>query len=95
MQFDHQEINTVIGEKAKDDNIHLTIVNRKKRYTTVLKAIAKTALGTTDTLNKVRNYQVEQFRQVFNSITCNNGSEFADFSTIETKTKANTKIFFF
>ncbi|VYU37435.1 Uncharacterised protein [Clostridium paraputrificum] len=36
----------------------------------------------------------EQFSQVFKSITSDNGSEFADLSTIESETEANTKIYF-
>ena len=91
-EFGHWEIDTVIGEKTKDDNVLLTIVERKTRYAMVLKAIAKTAPAITDALNKVRDIFGEQFSQVFKSITSDNGSEFADLSTIETE--ANTKIYF-
>ncbi|VYU26295.1 Uncharacterised protein [Clostridium paraputrificum] len=31
-EFGHWEIDTVIGEKTKDDNVLLTIVERKTRY---------------------------------------------------------------
>lgn len=31
-EFGHLEIDTVIGEKTKDDNVLLTIVERKTRY---------------------------------------------------------------
>ena len=93
-EFGHWEIDTVIGEKTKDDNVLLTIVERKTRYAMVLKAIAKTAPAVTDALNKVRDLFGEQFSQVFKSITSDNGSEFADLSTIETETEANTKIYF-
>ena len=91
-EFGHWEIDTVIGEKTKDDNVLLTIVERKTRYAMVLKAIAKTAPAITDALNKVRDIFGEQFSQVFKSITSDNGSEFADLSTIESET--NTKIYF-
>ena len=91
-EFGHWEIDTVIGEKTKDDNVLLTIVERKTRYSMVLKAIAKTAPAITDALNKVRDIFGEQFSQVFKSITSDNGSEFADLSTIESET--NTKIYF-
>ena len=91
-EFGHWEIDTVIGEKTKDDNVLLTIVERKTRYAMVLKAIAKTAPAVTDALNKVRDLFGEQFSQVFKSITSDNGSEFADLSTIESET--NTKIYF-
>ncbi len=79
-------------KKSKDDNILLTIVGRKTRYSMIIKAMAKTAPAVTDALNRVRNLFGEQFSQVFKSITSDNGSEFADLSTIETET--NTKIYF-
>ena len=60
----------------------------------IIKAIAKTAPAVTDALNRVRNLFGEQFSQVFKSITSDNGSEFADLSTIESETEANTKIYF-
>ena len=58
----------------------------------IIKAVAKTAPAVTDALNRVRNLFGEQFSQVFKSITSDNGSEFADLSTIESET--NTKIYF-
>ena len=91
-EFCHWEIDTVIGEKSKDDNVLLTIVERKTRYSMIIKAVAKTAPAVTDALNRVRNLFGEQFSQVFKSITSDNGSEFADLSTIESET--NTKIYF-
>ena len=91
-EFGHWEIDTVIGEKSKDDNVLLTIVERKTRYSMIIKAVAKTAPAVTDALNRVRNLFGEQFSQVFKSITSDNGSEFADLSTIESET--NTKIYF-
>ena len=87
-EFGHWEIDTVIGEKSKDDNVLLTIVERKTRYSMIIKAIAKTAPAVTDALNRVRNLFGEQFSQVFKSITSDNGSEFADLSTIESETEA-------
>ena len=64
-EFGHWEIDTVIGEKTKDDNVLLTIVERKTRYAMVLKAIAKTAPAVTDALNRVRNLFGEKFSKVF------------------------------
>ena len=64
-EFGHWEIDTVIGEKTKDDNVLLTIVERKTRYSMVLKAIAKTAPAVTDALNRVRNLFGEKFSKVF------------------------------
>ena len=64
-KFGHWEIDTVIGEKSKYYNVLLTIVERKTRYSMVLKAIAKTAPAGTDALNRVRNLFGEKFSKVF------------------------------
>ena len=88
------KIDTVIGKKSKDDNVLLTIVESKTRYSMIIKAIAKTDPTVTDALNRVRNLFGEQSRQVFKGITNENGSEFADLSTIKSETEANTKIYF-
>ena len=92
IEFGHWEIDSVIGEKSKDDNVLLTIVERKTRYSMIIKAITKTAPTVTDALNIVSNLFCEQFSQVFKCITSDNGSEFSNLSTIETE--VNSKIYF-
>ena len=91
-EFGHWEIDTVIGEKSKNDSVLLTILERKTRYAIVLDIVAKTANAVTDALIRVRSLFGEQFSQVFKTITGDNGSEFADLSTIESET--DTKVYF-
>lgn len=91
-EFGHWEIDTVIGEKSNNDNVLLTILERKTRYAIVLDIVAKTANAVTDALSRVRSLFGEQFSQVFKTITGDNGSEFADLSTIESET--DTKVYF-
>lgn len=91
-EFGHWEIDTVIGEKSKNDNVLLTILERKTRYAIVLDIVSKTTNAVTDALNRVRSLFGEQFSKVFKTITCDNGSEFADLSTIESET--DTKVYF-
>lgn len=91
-EFGHWEIDTVIGEKSNNDCVLLTIVERKTRYAIVLDIIAKTASSVTDAINGIRNSFGEQFSQIFKSITGDNGSEFADLSTVEDDT--DTKVYF-
>ena len=91
-EFRHWDIDAVICEKTKNDNVILNIVECKTIYAIVLKAIAKNALVVMDVLNKVRDLFGEQFSQVFKSLTSNNGSEFADLFTIESET--NIPIYF-
>lgn len=91
-EFGHWEIDTVIGEKSKNDNVLLTILERKTRYAIILDIASKTAAAVTDALGIVRNIFEEQFSQVFKTITGDNGSEFADLSTLESET--DTKVYF-
>ena len=41
-EFGHWEIDTVIGEKSNNDNVLLTILERKTRYAIVLNIVSKT-----------------------------------------------------
>ena len=71
-------------------------LRRNTKFTRVKKH--KKKLGTSISQRPIdidnRNLFGEQFSQVFKSITSDNGSEFADLSTIESETEANTKIYF-
>ncbi len=58
----------------------------------VLDIVAKTATAVMNAFGNICNTFGEQFSQVFKSITGDNGSEFADLSTIETNTY--TKVYF-
>ena len=91
-EFGHWEIDTVIGEKSNTDKVLLTILERKTRYAIVLDIVDKTAATVTDALSRIRNLFAEQFSQVFKTITGDNGSEFADLSSLESET--DTKVYF-
>ena len=91
-EFGHWEIDTVIGEKSNNDNVLLTILERKTRYAIVLNILSKTANAVMDAFSRLRSLFWEQFSQVFKTITGDNGSEFADLSTIESET--DTKVYF-
>ncbi|EHJ02128.1 Integrase catalytic region [Clostridium sp. DL-VIII] len=72
-EFGHWEIDTVIGQKSNNDNVLLTIVERKTRYAMVIDIVSKTAESVTDALNRVRSLFGNQFSQVFKTITDDNG----------------------
>lgn len=88
----HWEIDTVIGEKSNNDNVLLTILERKTRYAIVLNIVSKTANAVIDAFSRLRSLFGENFSQVFKAITGDNGSEFVDLSIIESET--DTKIYF-
>ena len=88
-EFGHWEIDTVIGEKSGKDNVLLTIAERKTRQFIVRKIDAKSANAVMAELNKIREECGEHFSTVFKTITGDNGSEFADLSTLESITDTN------
>jgi transposase, IS30 family len=91
-EFGHWEIDTVIGEKSGNDSVLLTIAERMTRQFIVRKIEAKTAAAVMAEIDKIREECGDRFSSVFKTITGDNGSEFADLSTLETTT--DTKIYF-
>ncbi|MEG2354262.1 MAG: IS30 family transposase, partial [Clostridium sp.] len=85
-EFGHWEIDTVIGEKSGNDCVLLTILERKTRNAIVRRITSKTADAVMNELRSIRKLYGEQFSKVFKTITGDNGSEFADLSTLETNT---------
>ena len=52
-EFGHWEIDTVIGEKLNNDNVLLTILERKTRYAIVLNIVSKTANAVMDAFSRL------------------------------------------
>jgi len=82
-EFGHWEIDTVIGEKSKSDNVLLTLVERKTRYANVIAIPSKSSESVLSTLKNIKEFMGDRFNKVFKTITADNGSEFADLSTLE------------
>lgn len=82
-EFGHWAIDTVIGEKSSDDNVLLTIVERKTRNAIVRKIESKTVDAVTNELVKIRDLFGDKFSKVFKTITADNGSEFVELADIE------------
>ena len=91
-EFGHWEIDTVIGSKSKSDNVVLNLVERITRKYIALKITGKTSFAVKEGIAYLKKYYGTKFRQVFKTITSDNGSEFADLSQIENDT--STKIYF-
>lgn len=91
-EFGHWEIDTVIGQKNKADAVLLTITERLTRKEIIRKIPSKTAEAVQNAISNLTNEAGECFSKVFKSFTCDNGSEFADMSSIEQHT--DTKVYF-
>jgi IS30 family transposase len=81
--FGHWEIDTVIGAKTKDDEVLLTIAERKTRHYIMRKIPGKTAAAVAIGLSALREEYGNGFSKVFKTITSDNGSEFAELSNLE------------
>ena len=67
-EFGHWEIDTVAGEKSKDDCVLLTILERKTRNAIIHKIASKTAEAVTEALNTIRNIYGDKFSDIFGNI---------------------------
>ena len=81
--FGHWEGDSVIGKKEKGETI-LTMTERLTRMEIIIKSPGKTAASTVAMLNRLeRKVGSRNFRQIFKSITFDNGTEFSDVEGIE------------
>ena len=91
-EFGHWEIDTVIGRKAKSDSVVLTLLERQTRKYIALKISGKTTNAVADGLVYLKKHFGSKFSQVFKTITSDNGSEFAELSSLEET--SDTKVYF-
>ncbi|SQC85206.1 IS1470, transposase [Clostridium perfringens] len=70
----------------------LTLSSVKLGYAIISEMPSHSAISVTKTLDKIKEFFGSKFSEVFKSITADNGSEFADLSEFELKTK--TKVYF-
>lgn len=91
-EFGHWEIDTVIGKKNKNEAVLLTMTERMTRKEIIRKIPAKTAEAVQNALLKLINEAGDCFSKVFKSFTSDNGSEFAELSSIEKI--IDTKVYF-
>ena len=75
-EFGHWEIDSVIGKKSAEDNVLLTLTERKSRKEIIRKIKGKTVKAVHRCLKRLKK-EIPYFDQVFRSITADNGSEFA------------------
>lgn len=91
-EFGHWEIDTVIGSKSNSDAVLLTMTERMTRKEIIRKLPGKTAEAVQNALHKLIDEAGPHFSKVFKSITADNGSEFAQLSSLESDT--DTKVYF-
>lgn len=88
-EFGHWEIDTVIGKKNKSDAVLLTITERMTRKEIIRKIPDKTAESVQNAMLDLINESDDIFSKVFKSFTCDNGSEFAQMTSLEEQNNIN------
>ena len=81
--FGHWEMDTVVGKAAGKNSVLLVLTERKTRYEIIMKIKAKKAECVVAALQKLRCKHGKHFSRIFQSITVDNGCEFADYSSME------------
>ena len=81
--FGHWEFDSVIGKNTKGNTL-LCFTERKTRMEIILKASDKSAASTVSALNRLeRRFGSRNFSRIFKTITCDNGTEFANSEAME------------
>lgn len=90
--FGHWEYDLVLGAKARDDQVLLTLAERKSREFLMLPIAGKTSECVMKAMKHLQETYSEHFSEVFKTITTDNSSEFADLS--ELKKMADTLVYY-
>lgn len=80
--FGHWEIDTLVGAKVKDDPVLLTLVERKTRLEIMLKIAHQNQASVDQALNHLYHQIGSQTKDVFKTVTSDNGSEFAGINEL-------------
>ncbi|MBQ2877120.1 MAG: IS30 family transposase [Clostridia bacterium] len=81
--FGHWEGDSVIGQRKKGETV-LTFTERLTRMELIFKSPSKTAASTVRVLNRLeRRFGSKNFREIFKTITFDNGAEFSDTERME------------
>lgn len=82
-EFGHWEMDSVIGQRGKSKNTLLVLTERKTRDEIIFKLPDHTDEAVVAALDRLERKWGDMFRQVFKTITVDNGSEFADVEGLE------------
>ena len=84
-EFGHWEIDSVLGKKNENEPAIVALTDRKHRNSVWLKVRNHSAEAVDEALDGFLETFGEKYREVFKTITSDNGSEFANLSRLENK----------
>jgi len=79
-EFGHWEIDTVVGLKSGQDQVLLTLTERKTRFEIIQKIEGKHALAVQSGIENLQEQFGQFFKDIFKTITSDNGVEFSTLS---------------
>ena len=82
-EFGHWEMDSVLGKRGKSKNTLLVLTERKTRDEIIFKLPDHTAEAVVAAVDRLERKWGEMFKQVFKTITVDNGSEFAYCEELE------------
>lgn len=91
-EFGHWETDLVIGQKSGQDNVLLTLLERKTRDFSIIRLPDKSGDSVLNAFRKIQSELGDSFSRVFHTITTDNGSEFSRLAELEVGT--DTKVYF-
>ena len=89
-EFGHWEADTIVGKKGTSA-VLLSLDERMKLHRHLVKISSRSSESVGEALQKIAELYGESFEKVFKSITCDNGSEFADLGRYLPK---STKVYY-
>src|SRR5699024_1685568 len=75
--FGHWEIDTLVGARSHEDPVLLTLVERKTRLELILKIKEQSQAAVDQAIKNLCEQLGQDFGRIFQTITADNGSEFA------------------
>lgn len=90
-EFGHWEMDTVIGARGSSKKSLLVMTERKTRKEIIFLLKKHTAAAVVKALDRLERKLGKNFKQIFKTITVDNGSEFADWEGMERSKRAKKK----
>lgn len=96
-EFGHWEMDTVVGARGASKKSLLVLTERKTRKEIIFLMKEHTSAAVVKAIDRLERKLGKKFREIFKSITVDNGSEFADWEGMERSRrskKKRTKIYY-
>jgi IS30 family transposase len=90
-EIGHWEADTVVGRRTGMDSVVLTLLEKSTNHYIALRIPGRTSKAVLEAISSLRSDFGDKFRQVFKTITSDNGAEFEDLSNLELW---GTKVYF-